>query len=55
MFMFHHVPAWWCGVHVYLYGVTSDHTKKFVIIFHIYKIVIKRTEILQCLNHGGSY
>ena len=46
MFVSHHVPAWWCGVHVYLYGITSDHTKKLVMISEIYKIVIERTEIL---------
>ena len=56
MFVCHHVLAKLCSMHAHVYGVTSDHTKKLVMICEICKIENERTEILmQCLNHGVSY
>ena len=46
MFVCHHVLAKWCGLHVHVYGVTSDPAKELFMICEIYKIVIERTEIL---------
>ena len=37
LFGCHHVPAKLCGMHVHVYGVTSDHTKKVVLVCEIYK------------------
>ena len=56
VFICHHVQAKLCGMDVRVYGFTSNHTKKRVMICNIYKIVIERIEILmQFLNHGVSY
>ena len=44
-----------CVVHLYMYGVTSNHTKKLLWYMKHIEIVIEGTEILgQCMNHGGS-
>ena len=37
LFRFHHVPSKLCGMHVHVYGVTSDHTKKVMLVCEIYK------------------